>query len=372
MLTGAVLARTGFNRRAAYATLAMAIAAEFPDIDSVWSFAGPLTGFEHHRGITHTLVAIPFEAALITVACWAIFRLRARQSGPRGSGTREAGTPGASTRQASTSGISRSEARKAPPNWLLLFAGSLLGLASHILLDWTNNYGVRPFFPFNPHWYAGSFVFIFEPVLFLLLLAALVLPWLFGLINAEVAGRRHLYPSPAWAFSTLVLIAALYVFRFDQHALALRVAEANTPAATRVFASPHPINPWLWSTIAETPATLQLATIDTRTGMALPSTPSDTLYKAPTSLALLAAKRSTLGHIYLDWSMYPILSEAEDHADPAHPLTRVTFADARFLYDTLLMEGRAHPPLTGTVLLDMQAPEGERVVETKLGSREQH
>ena len=37
--------------------------------------------------------------------------------------------------------------------------------AQPLLLDWTNNYGLRPFFPFNPRWYAGSFVFIAEPVM---------------------------------------------------------------------------------------------------------------------------------------------------------------------------------------------------------------
>ena len=50
ILTGAVLARAGLNRKAAYMTVAMAIAAEFPDIDTVWSALGPVTGFEHHRG----------------------------------------------------------------------------------------------------------------------------------------------------------------------------------------------------------------------------------------------------------------------------------------------------------------------------------
>jgi hypothetical protein len=39
-----------------------------------------------------------------------------------------------------------------------------------LLLDWTNNYGLRPFFPFNPRWYAGSFVFIAEPVIWALLI----------------------------------------------------------------------------------------------------------------------------------------------------------------------------------------------------------
>ena len=38
--------------------------------------------------------------------------------------------------------------------WGLLYGFVLIALLSHLLLDWTNNYGLRPFFPFNPHWYA--------------------------------------------------------------------------------------------------------------------------------------------------------------------------------------------------------------------------
>ena len=55
-------------------------------------------------------------------------------------------------------------------HWGWLYLTALLAALSHLLLDWTNNYGLRPFFPFNPRWYAGSFVFIAEPVLWALLL----------------------------------------------------------------------------------------------------------------------------------------------------------------------------------------------------------
>ena len=242
-----MLARTGFNRRAAYATVAMAVAAELPDIDMLWAFGGPVRELEHHRGITHTLVGIPFEAALLTAVCWGVYRWRKGKAG-----------------------VGKAAA---PANWLLLFAGTLLALCSHILLDWTNNYGVRPFFPFDPHWYAGSFVFIFEPVLFLILVAVLVLPWLFSLINAEVTSRQGGFASPGWAWAGVLLVAGLYGYRASEHATALRLAAENTPGATRVFASPHPINPWTWSTVADTPASYQLGTVDTRTGLATPSTP---------------------------------------------------------------------------------------------------
>ena len=348
LLTGAVLARTGFNRRAAYATVAMVIAAELPDLDVVSSFFGPVTGLEHHRGITHTFIALPIEAAIVTAAFYAFHRLRKNPS-----------------------------ARRASTHWPILFTGCLLALLSHLLLDWTNNYGLRPFFPFNPHWYAGSFVFIFEPILFLIVLGALILPALFGLINSEVGYRKPAFPGRALAFAALIAIAALYLFRFNEHSKALRLAALNQPdQTTRIFASPHPTNPFLWHVVTDTPAFLQLSTVDTRTATTLPSIPSDTLYKPQTTLPLLAAKRTYLGRIYLDWSQYPILSEAPSFTDANHPLTpsliTVTFSDARFLYDVSILHGRTHPPLSGSVTLDMAAPEGDRVIETEMDGRHQH
>lgn len=347
MLTGAVLARTGFNRRAAYATLALVIAAELPDIDMarIWigPAAGPLTNFQHHRGITHTLLAAPFEAALVTGVFFLVHRMRKRP------------------------------ATTAPANWLILFAGTLIALLSHLLLDWTNNYGVRPFFPFDPHWYAGSFVFIFEPILFLILLGPLLLPPLFGLIGSEIGSRKRTFPSPNWAWIALTLVAVLYLYRYNEHTKALTLASQTAPSdATRFFASPYPVTPWKWAVITDTPEAYHLSTVDTRNGETEPPRPSDTVYKLPADLAILAAKRTSLGQAYLDWSSFPVLTEQMDDTDPHHPLNAVTFADARYFYHVLpTSDASGKSSLSGTVLLDMQAPEGSRVVETTFGGMPQ-
>jgi inner membrane protein len=341
MLTGAVLARTGFNRKAAYAVGAMVVAAEFPDVDIAWGYiAGPVAGLEHHRGITHTFLALPVEALLITGCFWVAQRWR-------------------------------SKAHDAPVSWGWLYAGCLVALLSHILLDWTNNYGVRPFFPFNPRWYAGSFVFIFEPVMFALLLIALIAPALFGLINSEVGARRERFRGRGWAIAGLIGIAALYVVRFTERSKAIDIAAQNKPAGTSsIFASPHPGNPFLWSMVTDTPEFYQLSTVNTWRGE-IEGPQNDLIYKPPVSLPILAAKRTYLGRIYLDWSMYPVLSQTPDTSDPNHPLMRVSFADARFMYDSLLSDGRDHPALTGSVTLDMAAPEGDRVVEMMMNGKPQ-
>ena len=353
ILTGAVLARTGLNRKAAYMTVAMAIAAEFPDIDTVWSALGPVTGLEHHRGISHTFLGLPVEAAVLTAGFWAWHRWRGR-------------------------------ATKAPVSWGWLYGGMIVALLSHLLLDWTNNYGVRPFFPFNPRWYAGSFVFIFEPVLFLFLIAALVGPALFGLINSEVGAAKTKFRGRPSAIAALLGVAVLYAVRYGEHAKALQMATgpeaaragiADASNTFRSFASPYPVNPFHWHVVLDDGDRYQLLSVNTRTAMVDPVTPRDTVYKPAATLPVLVAKRSFLGQIYLDWSQYPVLTETPDNSDPHHPLTSVMFSDARFYYDVSLFHGRPEngsvPPLSGTVLLDMQAPEGQRVVETRMGDRVQ-
>ncbi len=339
VLTGAVLARAGWNRKATYATAAMAVAAELPDVDTVWGWGGPVVGFEHHRGITHTFVALPIEAVIVVAGFWAWHRWR---------------KPAVAV------------------SWGWLFGGVLVALLSHLLLDWTNNYGVRPLFPFDGRWFAGSFVFIVEPVLVALLLGALVMPWLFGLVNAEVGERRPKFPGQGWAIAALVGIAALYVFRYGEREKAIRTASNNMDGqAVRVFASPYPLNPFAWAVVSELPGKYQLSEVDTRRGAVEAAMPSDTVYKPETTNALLAAKRTFLGRVYLDWSSYPVLTEEQVLDDPRHPLVKVTFSDARFMYDVSVMHGRTKPPISGTVLLDMAAPEGQRVVETKMGDRVQ-
>jgi inner membrane protein len=340
LMTGACLARAGFNRKAAYAAVAMTLAAEAPDLDTLWSVDGPIAAFQHHRGWTHTFFGIPFEAAIIVGLVWLFHRWRMRRTNP-----------------AKPSG--------APTRWGLLYCFSLIALLSHLLLDWTNNYGLRPFFPFNPRWYAGSFVFIFEPVLFLILLIALIAPSLFGLISSEVGVRRPAYRGQGWAIAALLAIAALWAVRFVEHQKAIELAQAadyNGAPVLRVAADPYPINPFHWQTVVETPGFYQISAADTFNNTIAATDQAEIIYKPPTTLATLVAKRSWLGEVFLDWSKYPVVTEAGTDPDG---LTTVTFRDLRFLYDTSLVSGRDKPPLSGAVIVNAD----RRIVSMEMSGR---
>ncbi|MEG9434971.1 metal-dependent hydrolase [Edaphobacter sp. HDX4] len=329
-MTGAVLSRSGFNRKAAYATLAMTLAAEAPDLDVLWSLKGPVAGLEYHRGWTHTFLGVPFEAAIVTGAVWLIHRLLQRRAMPRAS---HYGEP------------------DPPVRWMRIYWFSVIALLSHILLDWTNNYGVRPFFPFNPRWYEGSIVFIFEPVMFLLLLAALTAPALFGLVGSEVGARRSPYRGRGWAIAALTGIVGLWSLRFVERQKAMeltRQAGLRQEQIVRMTADPFPGNPFRWQTVTETPLAFQVARVNTLTGEVSSSSQADVYYKPPSTLAALVAKRSWLGHVYLDWSQFPLVNDIGETEDG---LTTVTFRDLRFLYGTSIL-GRDGVPLAGTVFVN--------------------
>jgi inner membrane protein len=262
--------------------------------------------------------------------------------------------------------------------WLCLTA--MVAALSHILLDWTNNYGVRPFFPFNPRWYAGSFVFIAEPVWWGLLLMALILPWLFGLADREMGAKRTLFRGRAWAIFALAGMVITGCWRWAEHAQALallRNTQITTAPVTRMAAEPFPVNPWHWHAIVETPGFYQTAEVHTNSDSIDSDPQTDVLYKPEDTPAVEAAKRTYLGQVYLDWGTWAVVRDVgqepvpgtEPPQFPPHrQWTTVEFTDLRFAYG--FRSGASNRPpggLSGWVyIVDGRDDAGEF-----MGSREQ-
>jgi len=361
LLTGACLGRAGLNRRTAHATLAAVLAAEAADLDVLWGLRGPVDGLAHHRGITHTLVAAPLIAFAVAGAVWLwregwvkrrlVARVLAGETIPVAQ----------------------------PVNWLWLWLTALIADLSHLALDWTNNYGLRPFFPFNRHWYAGSIVFIAEPVLWLLLGLALLVPAILGLADSEIGVRRTRFRGRGLAVAALCGVVLLWCWRWAEQAEARNLVEAAqvTPTPSlRMALEPYPWNPFRWHAILETATTWQTAEVDTRTG-AVDSDPStNTLYKTAATAATEAARRTRLGEVYLDWSQWPVVRDmgpmevagvsGPNQQNTGLPASRrwttVEFSDLRFAYsyrdmkmagssDGRLSEALMESPLTGWVYI---------------------
>ena len=354
-LTGACIGRAGLNRKTAYATLAAVLAAEAADIDVLWSFAGPVEGLKHHRGITHTFIGAPVMAAAAVGAVWLIHRWgesrRARKA--------HAQPPDPAADPAAPSPPQPQSVR-----WAWVYLAALISALSHILLDWTNNYGVRPFFPFNPRWYAGSFVFIVEPVLWALLFSALIFPWLFGLADREIGVRKTAFRGRAWAIFALSGMVVFWCWRWAEHAQAVAMLE-NTQITSapirRIAVEPYPINPFRWHAILETDSFYQTAEINTHTDSIDSDPQSDLLYKPADTPAVEAAKRTYLGQVYLDWGRWAVVRDMgqqpvpgmdSPQLPPNRAWTTVEFYDLRFAYAFRGSGGISRPsPLSGWVYI---------------------
>ena len=116
--------------------VAGALASNFPDLDLFQThlLPAPLGYLLNHRGITHTaLMALPqaLVLCLLLWLCWPAARGLLRASVPARVG---------------------------------LGVVVAAGLALHLLMDFTNSYGVHPFYPFDARWFYGDVVFIVEPL----------------------------------------------------------------------------------------------------------------------------------------------------------------------------------------------------------------
>src|SRR6266404_1875113 len=140
-LVGLTSAKAGLERLSPYTATVCILSANAPDIDvlSVF-FGGRWVLLQDHRGITHSIVGTLLLGLLIPSVLFGIERAIANW-------------------------------RRRPPSirYRGLVLASLIAAATHPLMDWTNNYGVRPLLPWDGRWFYGDLVFIVDPYLILIL-----------------------------------------------------------------------------------------------------------------------------------------------------------------------------------------------------------
>jgi inner membrane protein len=321
------MGRAGLNRKTALATLTLTLAAEAPDLDVLGRFGGPAFGFAHHRGFTHSFLGVPLDAVVVVGFVYLIWRLRGRNL----------------------------KDPNLPPRWGLLFLYACLAGLSHILLDFTNNYGVRPFWPFSEKWYSWDIVFIFEPVLFGILLLGLIVPSFFSLIDQEIGARPRGPRGRIAATLALLGVVLLWGLRDFEHRRAVSALAARTyqgADSLRVSAYPTMVDPFHWYGVVETRAFFALAPVDSLRPEVDPEDHLVIRYKPDETQVTLAAKKSYLGRVYLDWAQYPI-AETETLQPPESGYI-VEFQDLRFVQLPSLLSSRGEPSraLSAGVQLD--------------------
>lgn len=272
-LTAVAISQTGLNRKTRFATLTLILGANLPDIDIVSGFKSSITYLHYHRGISHSFIGIVSLALII----WAVCYLIGRKVRPK---------PGLPL-----------DAR-----WLLLAA--FLGTGSHLLLDFTNSYGVRPFLPFSGRWYAWDIMFIFDPLLLAILTAGLAVPWLLRLVSEEVGARKPGYS--AGAVLCLAAMAALWGIRDFSHRRALSILDSHTyssESARRFSALPVAVNPFSWIGVVETETAYHVVEVR---ALDANDTPEEmgTFEKPQPSPALTAAMATRAGQILGDFARF--------------------------------------------------------------------
>src|SRR5215470_2748107 len=179
-LTAVALSQAGLNRKTRFATLALVVGSNLPDVDVAWAYGGAATYLKYHRGITHSFVGVTALAALLAGVIYSA----GRKAAPK---------------------------KNAPPldlPWLL--AVCWIATAGHILMDFTNAFGVRLFLPFNARWYAWDIMFILDPLLLALLALGLGIPAILRLASEEVGAARPTYRRGAiFSLACLVLLWGL-------------------------------------------------------------------------------------------------------------------------------------------------------------------
>jgi len=328
------MGRAGLNRKTALATATLTLAAEAGDLDVISGFGRSGFGLNHHRGFTHSFLGVPLVAAAVVLFVYGIWRWRGRR-----------------TRNPNLS-----------PRWGLLFAYACLAGLSHILLDYTTSYGVRPFWPFSERWISWDIVFIIEPILLVVLILGLIVPSLFSLINQEIGAKRDKNVPAGRIAATVALIA---VFAFwglcdYEHRRAIAALNARTYGevdAIRVSAYPYRMNPFRWYGIAETPAFFARMNVNSLAPEVDPEGAMEIRYKPEETAITLAAKQSYLGRVYLSWAKYPI-TETEELPGGGY---LVRLRDLRYAYPG--QSGRT--PLGASVVLDREM----HVVEEEMGRR---
>jgi inner membrane protein len=219
-LIGVLLSRAGLNRAVRHATPLLVLAANAPDCDVVSYFLAPdAQGYlQYHRGLTHAVIGTPLVAILPVVVLRLLYR-------------------------------------KDPVSWLRAWLVSMIGVASHWLLDFTNPYGIRLWLPFSDNWPALDTTSVVDIWIWTVLLFAVLWPMLARLVGSEIGARTGI--GRGWAITGLLFVLLYNTGKSFLHTRAVAIQEAriyNGETPRRVLALPTPFNPFKWQGLVETRA----------------------------------------------------------------------------------------------------------------------
>lgn len=268
---GLFLSRVGLGSWSPRATAIVVLAANIPDFDVVSSAGGPLTYLTYHRHLTHSLLLMPVMA----LAAVALVRLAGRK----------------------------------PVHWRGAFFAALIGVASHLALDWTNVYGIRLFLPFSAQWLRADLTGVVDLWIWAVLLLGIAGPFLARLVGSEISSgsARERHHGRGFAWFALLTVLLYNCGRAVLHTRAIASLQSHMYEDTvplRVAAMPDPVNPLKWRGLVETPGSYIVQDVNL---LADPGPAHSTVFHKPDAEPAIAAARLTPAfQDFLRFSQYPL------------------------------------------------------------------
>jgi inner membrane protein len=269
--TGLFLSRVGLGRWTLQALPILLLAANAPDIDVLSAVGGPLDYLHYHRHLTHSLAAMPLMALLAVL----VVRVAGRR----------------------------------PVHWLGAFFAALIAVASHLLLDLTNVYGLRLWLPFSGEWLRLDLTSVIDIWIWAALLLGVAGPFVARLVGSEVSSGtvREKNPGRGFAIFALAFLLLYNCGRGVLHARAVAALESRLYGESiplRVAAMPHPANPFHWRGLVETSGFYALE--DVNLAGEYDPTRGTVFHKPDPNPALEAARRTVAIQEFLRFSQFPL------------------------------------------------------------------
>jgi inner membrane protein len=278
-LTGIALGQAGLKSKTRFAIWALIIGSNLPDIDVVSAIGGKLSYLQYHRGITHSLLGLTALAVALTAVIYLFGRRRAPKK------------------------------NRPALNLRWLFVICWIAAACHVLMDYTNQYGIRPFLPFSGRWVALDIMPIVGPYILVLLFLGLGIPAVLRLASEEVGARTRGANRVvrAGALFSLCGILVVWGLREATHHRAVDMLNAHDygqEAPVRVGAFPSAINPFNSTGVVETPTSYYILDVSALAD-GVDTGDAERLRKPGPSKALAAAQRTRGAKIFLNFARFP-------------------------------------------------------------------
>jgi inner membrane protein len=285
-LVGLMLARAGLDRGEKGSALMIMLAANAPDIDAV-TFPDTLTYLEVHRGYAHSLVCLPLVALLPLLLVKLATRTRITWSA---------------------------------------YLACAIAVLSHLLLDWTNVYGIRLFMPVSHTWFHLDITDIVDPVIWAVLLAAWAAPALVSLVTSEIGSRKTKGPKLGWAWFALLAVLAYDTGRWEAHERAISLIDAHNyrgEPALAIHAFPVRFGLFQWRGVVEGDGFIYEVPVDLRRNFRAGDGKFE--YPAVSSPLMDAARTTRTFQVFEKFDQLPFWE-----LSPEVDVTKVELLDLRF------------------------------------------